>query len=69
MSAALGAFADRSGDPRMTLSGIGGIQFTIIAAILLGSTLVPKGALRLNPGLEGEFEKGGLDIRIREDIV
>lgn len=49
MSPALGAFADKNDDPRVTLVYIGVTQFTILAAVLFCSTLVPKGALEFNP--------------------
>ena len=38
-------------EPQQVLKYVGGIQFTIIAGILLASTFIPKGAVSLNPTL------------------
>lgn len=78
MSPALGVFADRNDNPHTTILGIGAIQFTVLAAVLLCSTFVPKGALSFNPepdeNLDGteddtpEEELGKWDSRRRKRI-
>jgi hypothetical protein len=48
LSIVLGRFIDSS-DIRKSILDIGGIQFSVIAAILFLNTLIPQGALSLNP--------------------
>lgn len=57
MSPALGVFADKTHNPRVTVLYIGALQFTLIAVVLLCSTFVPKGALKLNPKLQSDEEE------------
>ena len=58
MTPALGKVADiSSGSGRMdethrALFYLGGVQFTIIAGLLLGSSFIPEGAWRPNPTME-----------------
>lgn len=54
MSPALGIFADKNDNPRVTVFYIGALQFTLIAVVILCGTFVPKGALTLNPELESD---------------
>lgn len=53
MQPTLGGYVDdyfaAHGDVTGALKSIAGIQFTVISAILLASTFIPKGALSLNP--------------------
>ena len=51
MTPALGKYADNSSvdGAQKTVLHLGGVQFTVIAAVLLLSTCIPKGAFRLNP--------------------
>jgi len=64
MMPALGKYADNSSvdGAQKTVLHLGGVQFTVIAAVLLSSTCIPKGAFRLNPrsGLpeEQQLEEG-----------
>ena len=48
LSIVLGRFID-SVNIRKSILDVGGIQFSVIAAILLLNTLIPRGALSLNP--------------------
>lgn len=57
MSPALGVFADKTHNPRVTVLYIGAVQFTVIAVVLLCSTFVPKGALTVNPKLQLDEEE------------
>lgn len=58
MTPALGKVADTSSgsggvdETHKALFYLGGVQFTIIAGLLLGSSFIPKGAWRPNPTME-----------------
>ncbi|KAH8152672.1 uncharacterized protein LAJ45_03513 [Morchella importuna] len=68
LSSTLGRYIDStiksSGDAHVALFNIGGVQFTVLATILFLATLIPRGALRLNPdllddeSLDGEIPQG-----------
>ncbi|KAL3426055.1 hypothetical protein PVAG01_02846 [Phlyctema vagabunda] len=42
---------DNDGDVHLAVRNLGGIQFTVLAAIVIASTLIPKGALKFNPSM------------------
>lgn len=46
----LGKFADNSAErPRDTIHALGAIQFTVLAGVLLASSLIPRGSFAINP--------------------
>jgi len=66
LSPVLGAYVDKflkkGGIPQDVLKNVGGIQFTVICAILLASTFIPAGAFSWNPTLLfGENLTGALE--------
>jgi len=66
LSPVLGGYVDgflkKGGTPQDVLKNVGGIQFTVICAILLASTFIPAGAFAFNPKLLfGEDLTGGLE--------
>lgn len=57
------------------LTQVAGIQFSVGAVIIFASTLVPRGALALNPGEEGDLktpkddeEHGDIETLPREGV-
>ena len=44
-------YVEHGGRPQSALKNIASVQFTVISAVLLASTFIPKGALSLNPKL------------------
>jgi hypothetical protein len=54
MTPALGKYADDSSSDgaHATIFNLGGVQFSVISAVLLASTFVPAGSWSLNPKLE-----------------
>ncbi|RPB29429.1 MFS general substrate transporter [Terfezia boudieri ATCC MYA-4762] len=66
LSPVLGGYVDRflknGGTAQDALKNVGGIQFTVICAILLASTFIPAGAFAFNPKLLfGEDLTGALE--------
>ncbi|KAF8249511.1 hypothetical protein K440DRAFT_660007 [Wilcoxina mikolae CBS 423.85] len=65
MTPALGKYADDSNTDgaQKTIFNLGGVQFSIIAVLLLVSTLLPDGSWRFNPRLAaaGEIRIGNMD--------
>ena len=53
LSISLGLFIDKEFpvDPQKGLVFLGGTQFTVIAAVVLASTFVPKGSFNVNPDI------------------
>ncbi|KAH8146801.1 uncharacterized protein LAJ45_09175 [Morchella importuna] len=49
----LGMVADKGGDARVTVVWVGGVQVSVVAALLVGSTFVPRGGAGWNPRLGG----------------
>lgn len=49
----LGMVADKGGDARVTVVWVGGVQVSVVAALLVGSTFVPRRGAGWNPRLEG----------------
>lgn len=45
------SYLKSGGTPQDVLKNIAGVQFTVIAAILLASTFIPAGAIAFNPKL------------------
>ncbi|KAG8817892.1 hypothetical protein FRC19_011022, partial [Serendipita sp. 401] len=68
----LGSYIDKvfkeDGNIYRALVNVGGVHFTILSVIIIAATLVPLGALRLNPRLT-KNEKGtdGSDVELRGD--
>lgn len=60
LSTLLGRVIDRdnreNGNIFTALTQVGGIQFSVGAVIIFASTLIPRGALALNPGEEGDLK-------------
>jgi hypothetical protein len=50
--------AEMEGPARFSLKMVGGVQFTVLSAIILAATLIPPGSLSLNPA-ELEAKKKG----------
>jgi hypothetical protein len=76
MTPTLGKYADDSntGGAQKAIFNLGGVQFSVIAVVLLASTLLPNGAWRFNPRLEvaGEIRFGNMDEEMsdkRSDAV
>ncbi|EOA88457.1 hypothetical protein ACJQWK_01749 [Exserohilum turcicum] len=68
-SASLGTYIDRISDRNNeeihgAILNVAGVQFTIISALVLASTFVPKGAFALNPKMLSEEE---LDTDIEDE--
>jgi hypothetical protein len=52
LSAVLGSYVDKNIKKigaRQILKYVGGVQFTVLAVVVLASTCIPRGALALNP--------------------
>ncbi|KAK7734382.1 hypothetical protein SLS57_000076 [Botryosphaeria dothidea] len=70
----LGRYVDRintqnDGDISPAIQNIAGVQFTLICVIVLSATLIPKGALALNPqNLYGEKLDRGLDEEYAQEV-
>lgn len=64
MGPILGRYIDRVSDTynkdiSLALYNIAGVQFSMLAVIILGATLIPRGALRINPKeIEGQSLTG-----------
>ena len=60
LSTVLGRVIDKdnreNGNIYTALTQVGGIQFTVGSVIIFASTLIPRGALALNPGEEGDLK-------------
>lgn len=69
MTPALGKYADDSSSDgaHSTIFNLGGVQFSVIAAVLLASTFVPSGSWSLNPKLELRQMIGNEDGGADED--
>lgn len=69
----LGRYIDKiskrnKGNISEAFKNIAGVQFTIIAILILAATFIPKGALSFNPDtLYGERLDKGLDEELSED--
>jgi hypothetical protein len=51
------------------LTQVGGIQFSVGAVIIFASTFIPRGALALNPGEEGDLKTPKDDnVHVHADI-
>jgi hypothetical protein len=63
MTPALGKYADDGSNDstHATILYLGGVQYSVIALVLLASTFVPRGAWSINPKLSGEKENGEKD--------
>lgn len=70
----LGRYVDRintqnDGDISPAIQNIAGVQFTLICVIVLSATLIPKGALALNPqNLYGEKLDRDLDEEYAQEV-
>ncbi|KAG8766720.1 hypothetical protein FRC20_006190 [Serendipita sp. 405] len=72
LGAVLGSYIDKvfkeDGNIYRALINVGGVHFTILSVIIIAATLVPLGALRLNPRLtKNEKETDGSDVELRGD--
>lgn len=54
--------ADKKGDIRPALMNVGGVMYTVVAAVLIAATFIPKGSFALNPDIIDNIE-------IRDDDV
>lgn len=54
--------ADNKGDIRPALMNVGGVMYTVVAAVLIAATFIPKGSFALNPDIIDNIE-------IRDDDV
>jgi hypothetical protein len=77
MTPALGKYADDSSSDgaHATIFHLGGVQFSVISAVLLASTFVPRGSWSLNPKLEytgvmnddsGDLDEGAKMTDVKE---
>jgi len=68
MTPALGKYADDGSDDgaHATILHLGGVQYSVIALVLLASTFVPRGAWSFNPKLPCKEESGEKDSEAGE---